>query len=69
MERYNGIILAGLQCMATAVPGTPLQDILPEVLAGLHFLPHRVGYQPHLVAFKQFPHCLGAPLDVQGVAE
>ena len=44
VERYNGIILAGLRCMATAVPGAPLQDILPDVLAGLRFLPRRVGY-------------------------
>ena len=44
VERYNGVILAGLQCIAAAVPGAPLQDILPEVLAGLRFLPCLVGY-------------------------
>ena len=69
MEHYNGIILAGLRHMAAAIPGAPVCDILPDVLAGLHFLPRRVGYQPYLVVFKQHPHCLGVGLDVQGVDE
>ena len=52
--------------MSAAVPGALLQDILPEVLAGLRFLPRRVGYQPYLVAFKQYSYCLGMGLDVPG---
>ena len=69
MERYNSIILAGLRRMAAAIPGAPVREILPDVLAGLRFLPRRVGYQPYLVVFKQHPHCLGIGLDVQGVGE
>ena len=52
VEPYNGIILSGLRRMSAAVPGAPVQDLLPEVLAGLHFLPRRVGFQPYLLAFK-----------------
>ena len=52
--------------MSAAVPGAPLQDILPDILAGLRFLPRSVGYQPYLVAFKQYPYCLGTGLDVPG---
>ena len=69
VERYNGIILSGLRRMSAAVPGAPVQDLLPEVLAGLRFLPRRVGYQPYLLVFKQFPHCLGRGMDVQGVVD
>ena len=69
MECYKGIILVGLWHMTAAIPGTPVCDILPDVLASLHFLPCRVGYQPYLVVSKQHPHCLGIGLDVQGVDE
>ena len=48
------------------IPGAYAQEVLPDVLAGLRFLPHRVGYQPYLVVLKQFPHCIGTGLDVQG---
>ena len=67
MECYKGIILVGLWHMTAAIPGTPVCDILPDVLAGLRFLPRRVGYQPYLVVFKSHPYCLGVGLDVQGV--
>ena len=52
--------------MAAAVPDAPLEDLLPDVLAGLRFLPRRIGYQPYLVVFKQYPYCLGTGLDLQG---
>ena len=52
--------------MAAAVPDAPLEDLLPDVLAGLRFLPRRIGYQPYLIVFKQYPYCLGTGLDVQG---
>ena len=52
MERYNGIILSGLRRLAAAMPGVAVADVLPDVLAGLRFLPRRVGYQPFLVVFK-----------------
>ena len=55
--------------MEAAIPEAPVRDILPDILAGLCFLLHRVGYQPYLVVFKQHPHCLGTGLDVQGVGE
>ena len=67
MEHYNGIILVGLLHMAATIPGAPLHEILPNVLAGPHFLPRRVGYQPYLVVFKQHPNCLGIELAFQGV--
>ena len=53
--------------MAAAIPGAPVHDMLSDVLAGLRFLSRRVGYQPFLVVFKQYPHCLGPGLDVQGL--
>ena len=53
--------------MAAAIPGAPVCDILPDVLAGLHVLLHRLGYQPYLVVFKQHPHYLGVELDMQGM--
>ena len=53
--------------MAAAIPEAPVRDILPDVLAGLCFLLHRVGYQPYLMLFKQHPHCLGVGLDMQGI--
>ena len=55
--------------MAAAIPGAPVCYILPDILAGLRFLPRRVGYQTYLVVFKQHPHCLGVGLDVQGMNE
>ena len=53
--------------MMATIPGANAQEVLPDVLAGLRFLPRRVGYQPYLVTFKQFSHCIGTGLDVQGV--
>ena len=54
--------------MVAAVPDAPLENLLPDMLAGLRFLPHRIGYQPYLLVLKQYPYCLGAGLDVQGAA-
>ena len=51
--------------MAAAVPDVPLEDLLLDVLAGLRFLPRRIGYQPYLIVFKQYPYCLGTGLDGQ----
>ena len=52
--------------MLVVVPGAAVEEILPEVLARLRFLPLQIGYQPFLVAFKQFPHCLGTGKDMPG---
>ena len=53
--------------MMDAIPDANVHEVQPDVLAGLMFLPRWVGYQPYLVIFKQFPHCIGTGLDVQGV--
>ena len=63
VERYNGIIVSGLQHMKAAVPDTTWGEVLPEVLAGLGHLPHRLGFQPHLLVFKQYPNVLGSLAD------
>ena len=52
--------------MAAAVPDAPLEDLLPDVLAGLRFLSLCIRYQPYLIVFKQYPYCLGTGLDVPG---
>lgn len=44
--------------MLAAVPGAMWTEVLPEVLAGLRFLPGRLGFQPFLAVYKQFPRCL-----------
>ena len=53
--------------MAAAITGAFVCDILPDVLAGLCFLLHRLGYQPYLLVFMQHPHFLGIGLDMQGM--
>ena len=35
-----------------------MEEVIPDVLAGLCFLPHKLGHQPFVAAFKQFPRCL-----------
>ena len=44
--------------MLIAVPGADLEELLAEVLAGLRMLPTRLGWQPYLLVFKQYPRCL-----------
>ncbi len=53
VERYNGVIRQGLRKMAAGNPKVPWTDLLPTVLAGLRFLPTRVGWPPAWVVFKQ----------------
>ncbi len=60
VERYNGVLRSGLRKMAAAHPSVPWTDLLPSVLAGLRFLPTRLGFTPACVVFKQA---------VRGVAE
>jgi hypothetical protein len=52
VERYNGVIRAGLRKSATFKPHVPWTELLPAVLAGLRFLPTRLGYPPAWIAFK-----------------
>lgn len=60
MERYNGVIKQGLRKMASLHPTIPWTDHLPTVLAGLRFLPTRLGVPPAWIVFKQ---------EVQGLPE
>ena len=55
VERYNGIIRRVLQKQVAAIPGIHSKETLPEVLAGLHMLPTRVGLSPFLLLYKQEP--------------
>jgi hypothetical protein len=52
VERYNGVVKAGLRKMATIHPTIPWTELLPTVLAGLRFLPTRLGLPPAWVVFK-----------------
>ena len=38
--------------MMVALPECDWEELLGEVLAGLRFLPHRLGFEPYLLAFK-----------------
>jgi hypothetical protein len=60
VERYNGVVKQGLRKMAAIHPTVPWTDLLPTVLAGLRFLPTRLGIPPAWVVFKQ---------EVQGLPE
>ena len=55
VERYNGIIRAGLRKMFAALPGVPLRDYLPEILVGLRLLPTKMGLSPFFLLYKQEP--------------
>ena len=63
MEQYNSIIVSGLRHMKAAVPDATWGKVLLEVLAGLRQLPQRMGFQPHLLVFKQYPNVLGSFTD------
>lgn len=65
VERYNGVLKAGLRKMAAAHPTVPWTQLLPTVLAGMRFLPTRLGVPPAWVVFKQ--EVQGLP-DRQGAA-
>ena len=64
VEHINGLIANGLHKMLLALPGVALEDALVDVLAGLHQLPTRLGWQPFLLVFKQYPRCLTDGLGV-----
>lgn len=73
VERYNGVIKNGLRMMARVAPTTPWTEHLPQVLAGLRFLPTRLGYPPAWVVYKQdvqgLPEALGVGLGGEGCIE
>ena len=51
--------MSGLRCMKAVVPVA----MWGEVLAGLRQLPRRLGFQLHLLVFKQYPNVLGSLTD------
>ena len=53
VERYNAMLRSGLRKLTTSQTGVPWTDLLPAVLAGLIFLPTRLGFPPATIAFKQ----------------
>ena len=60
VERYNGVIVDGLKKMLAAIPAADWEEVLGDVLAGLRFLPNKVGCPPFVAAFKQAPVMLRA---------
>lgn len=54
-ERYVGVIKAGFRKFISACGGHWYEHV-GDVLAGLRFLPSRIGLSPFLLCFKQEPH-------------
>ena len=52
VERYNGVLKSGLRRMMAADPSGHWINHLPDVLAGLRFLPTILGYSPFLLVYK-----------------
>ena len=44
VERVNGVILQGIRRLLQEVPDKSLEDVIPDILAGLRFLPHKLGH-------------------------
>lgn len=55
VERINGLIVSGLRRVLVEVPEADWEAVLADVLAGLRFLPTRLGWQPFVLVFKQHP--------------
>ena len=55
--------MSGLQRIKAAVPDATWGEVLPEVLAGLRQLLHRLGFETHVLVFKQYPTVLGSLVD------
>ena len=55
VERYNGIIYAGLRKMFAPLPGVPWQEYLPEIFVGLRLLPTKIGLSSFFLLYKQEP--------------
>ena len=53
VERYNGVLRAGLRKLVDTLGERPWTECLPQVLAGMRFLPTRLGYPPAWLVFKQ----------------
>ena len=53
VERYNRTIRSGLRKLAHEFPGQSWTEYLTAVLAGLRFLPTRLGLPPAWMVYKQ----------------
>ena len=51
-ERVNGILLQGIKHLPEKEPDKDVEGTLLDMLAGLHFLPHKPGHQPFVTVFK-----------------
>ena len=54
-EKYVGVIKAGFRKLKTVCPEGEWYQFLPDILAGLRFLPSKVGLSPYLMVHKQEP--------------
>ena len=52
MERVNGILLQGIKRLLQEELDKDVEEALPDVLADLHFLLHKLGYQPFVTVVK-----------------
>ena len=52
VERVKSVILQGIRRLLQEVPDKDMKEDLPDVLAGLRFLPHNLGHWPFIAVFK-----------------
>ena len=52
VERYNACIKAGIRRLCSSLPRAEWYTCISDMVAGLRFLPVRLGYTPYLLAFK-----------------
>ena len=52
VERYNGMIRSGFRKMLINMPHGSWDTFLPDILAGLRFLPTSIGLSPFFMTYK-----------------
>ena len=52
VERVNGVMLQGIRHLLQEVPDKGLEEVIPDVLAGLRMLPAHLGVSPFVLAHK-----------------
>ena len=52
VERYNGLIQSGFRKMLVNTPHGSWDTFLPDILAGLRFLPTSIGLSPFFMTYK-----------------
>ena len=52
VERYIGVLKAGMRRMKVAFPQGEWYQFIPELIAGLRVLPSKSGYSPFLLVYK-----------------